>query len=74
MDRADPVFVGLLGVGPGLAEFPPGLEIVVGELAVFGVDDLGQLPADQAKGPAHADDVDGDVRTVQDQDTARQAA
>src|SRR5205823_2357120 len=67
--RAHPVVVLFAEVaGAVLAQLAPRLEIVGGELAVLEADHLGQVLAQQTKGPAHGDDVHGHEQLVQDQD------
>ena len=67
-DGAHPVIVLFTEeLGAVFADFAPGGEIVGRELAFLERDHLGQVLAQQAKGPAHRDDVHGDEELVQHQ-------
>jgi hypothetical protein len=69
IDRADPIFMGLLEMGPMLAGLQPRIEGVVRERSfVAGMDDLGQFPAQQGKSPADTDHMNRHIKPVEHQD------
>ncbi len=73
MHTADPILVRLLELRLQLADLAPRFEIVVGPLAVFDLNHLGQPPQQQHKCPTHVDDVNRDILTIEQQDAGIQS-
>jgi hypothetical protein len=67
IDRPYPILVGLLAFRPEFTDFPPALEIVVRENSFLQMDHFGQVTVQESKGAAHADDMDRQVKPIENQ-------
>jgi len=74
VDGFDPIVFGLFDFGTQFAYVAPGIEGVVGELALLHSDDFGQFAAKESERPPHVHDMDGHVEPVENQHAARESA
>jgi hypothetical protein len=68
-DRANPIFVGLFIIGAHFADFLPGLEGIIGKLAVLQINYFGHLAVQQAESTANIYNMHCHIKAIENQNT-----